>query len=135
MIKRLPHWVLTDNHPAFNDLESLTAIEMVARLYGKMQELVETYNKYVDDLNKAIDEFESGINSELEEYMNSVDGKLAEQDAEIADSITYVKNNIMDATNTIILEMFASGVVGLASTYDEENQKLTLSMTKDGGVN
>ena len=39
-IKRLPDWVVTDTQKAFYDLESSTAIEQTARLYGKMQELV-----------------------------------------------------------------------------------------------
>ena len=94
ILARLPHWVLTDVHPAFNDVESVTAIEMVARLYGKMQELIDDYNSYVDQINEEIEKFETGMTESLEEfkecitgivndYIKSVDTKLQLQDEEI----------------------------------------------------
>ena len=58
MIKPLPKWVLTNEYPAFYDTESVTAIEMVAKLYGKMEELITTYNEFVDEINKTIADFD-----------------------------------------------------------------------------
>lgn len=50
MIKKLPHWVVNDNRPAFYDTESATAIEQTAKLYGAMSEVI-------DEVNKKIEEF------------------------------------------------------------------------------
>lgn len=93
-LAKLPKWVLTDPHIAFNDIESVTAIEMVARLYGKMQELIEDYNNYADQINDEIEKFETGVTKTIEEfkecvtnimndYIKSVDTKLALQDSKI----------------------------------------------------
>ena len=59
MITPLPHWVLTDKFPSVYDRESVTAISMVAKLYGKMEELIADYNEFVDGVNHAIAEFEN----------------------------------------------------------------------------
>lgn len=96
MIKPLPKWVLTDKYPAFYDTESVTAIEMVAKLYGSMQELITDYNKFVDEVNQAIKDFEDGMIASFEEfktcvmslmenYIASVDMKIQMQDQAIAD--------------------------------------------------
>lgn len=98
ILKRLPHWVLTDKHPAFNDIESVTAIEMVARLYGKMQELIDDYNTYVDMINEEIERFEKDMTESWEEFKNcitqimndyiaTIDAKMNSQDAKIDKAI------------------------------------------------
>ena len=105
MIERLPHWCMTHSHPAFNDLESKTAIEMVARVYGKTNELVDDYNKYVDNINKEIENFETGITSDFEcfkenitkivhDYITMIDEKIKVQDDVIADAVDYMKTNL-----------------------------------------
>ena len=91
MIPRLPHWVLTDKYPAFYDSESKTAIEMVAKIYAKMQELVDHYNEFVDPLNNEIAEYYKQLNAEYEcfkasmikiahDYIMTIDEKIKMQD-------------------------------------------------------
>lgn len=91
MIPRLPHWVLTDKYPAFYDSESKTAIEMVAKIYAKMQELVDNYNDFVDPLNNEIAEYYKQLNAEYEcfkasmikiahDYIMTIDEKIKMQD-------------------------------------------------------
>lgn len=91
MIPRLPHWVLTDKYPAFYDSESKTAIEMVAKIYAKMQELVDNYNEFVDPLNNEIAEYYKQLNEEYEcfkasmikiahDYIMTIDEKIKMQD-------------------------------------------------------
>lgn len=111
MIKPLPHWVLTNNQPAFYDTESVTAIEMVAKIYGKMEELVNAYNDFVDEVN----------------------GHLTEQDKEIAEAVSYMTDQIVQTAETIFYEFLNEGkiYVSLAEDYDETNESLTLGI----GVN
>ena len=91
MIPRLPHWVLTDKYPAFYDSESKTCIEMVAKIYAKMQELVDHYNEFVDPLNNEIAEYYKQLNAEYEcfkasmikiahDYIMTIDEKIKMQD-------------------------------------------------------
>lgn len=135
MIKLLPHWCLTDEHPAFYDTESRTAIQMVARLYSKMQELIEDYNQYIDDINDAIQEFENSTDQKIEDFENTindiindftelingkiadqnleienfestVNGKIDAQDLVIADAVNYMKTNL----NQIVTELFTQTI-------------------------
>ena len=141
MIQPLPHWVLTDKFPSVYDRESVTAISMVAKLYGKMEELIADYNDYVDQLNKAIVEFEDGIIKDFEafkccvqklmdDYIQSIDTKIDLQDAKIADAIQYMKDNIVETTTELFNQALQNGDIAaeLAETYDAENESLTLSI-------
>jgi hypothetical protein len=87
MIKRLPAWCIINKFPAFYDIESATAIEQTARIYGKMNELVESYNKFAteltDTVNHFIDETESdcevfkiAIRQEFQDFINVIDLKV-----------------------------------------------------------
>ena len=50
MIGNLPTWNFNNLKPSFNDLESATAVEMVYKLYGKNRELIDDYNKFLNDI-------------------------------------------------------------------------------------
>lgn len=65
---RLPHWRITDKTPAFYDVESATAIEQTAKLYGAMQSLIDEYNEFVDGVNKDIDSFENSSEKNYEDF-------------------------------------------------------------------
>lgn len=120
-MKRLPHWVLTDTFPAFYDSESATAIEQTAKLYGAMQELIDEYNQFVDDVNAHIEEYETNMNADFETFkanvnatmyafiasinskINEQDTKINEQDTKINDTIDYIKNTLLKRTEELIL--------------------------------
>ena len=72
MIKRLPYWVVPDSLPAFYETEGATAIQMVAKLYAKMQDMIDDYNKFVTQVNKEIEDFETGINKDFDKFKNCV---------------------------------------------------------------
>lgn len=108
-IEPLPQWILTDLQPAFYDIESVTAVKMVAKLYGKMEQLINDYNYFVDQINKNIEDFEDGMISDfecfkncikklVEDYIDSIDMIIANQNRRITESIT--------AQNQAITEKF-----------------------------
>lgn len=108
MIKKLPDWVLTGTYPAFYDHESLTVIQQTARLWAKVQELIEAYN----------------------EYVNTIDTKIAEQDGKIDDAVAYMKDNL----EQIVTELFREAIynheiqVDFKLTYDAETEELTFGI-------
>ena len=130
-MRLLPHWVLTDNLPAFYDTDSGAAIEQTAKVYAAMNELITEYNGFVDDVNKAIEEYNAGITKSFKEfkdcitnivsnYIKSVDLKLKSQDKVIADgiaaqdkviaeAIVYIKENLRSYVSDIIADMHESG--------------------------
>ena len=53
MIEQLPNWAIANEHPSFYEAESATAIEMVAKLYAKVQELIKEHNTFTTEINSA----------------------------------------------------------------------------------
>lgn len=157
MIKPLPHWVLTNEYPAFYDTESVTAIEMVAKLYGSMEELITDYNAFVDNVNQTIADFESGIITDfndfkdlitqmVEDYIATIDGKFAEQDETIADAIAdqnaiiaeqnqaiadaiaYMKDNIVQTATTLFNQFLEEGDVYVSLATDYDESLESLTL-------
>lgn len=98
MILKLPKWILTNKFPAFHDVESLTAIEQTARVYGKINELIDNYNSFAENINKTLEEyaradqeeeeaFKNGLRQEFQDFINVVD-------LQIRDLEQYVKVNL-----------------------------------------
>ena len=98
MILKLPKWILTNKFPAFHDVESLTAIEQTARVYGKINELIDNYNSFAENINKTLEEyaradqeeeeaFKTGLRQEFQDFINVVD-------LQIRDLEQYVKVNL-----------------------------------------
>lgn len=124
-ITQLPHWCITDLQPAFYDTESATVIEQTGVLYGKVRELVDTYNKFVDAINVHITEYESGVNTSIEvfttgirqefqDFIDIVDLKVKDQEKVVLDAVDFMKTNLSDSITQIIHEMSESGELDTA---------------------
>lgn len=109
-IRPLPYWVLTDLQPAFYDSESGTVLQQLSRLYPKIQEIIKGYNDYVREVNRYIDEFETGIIKDFEcfkncitktmtDYIESIDMKVNIQDSTITEAIERQDTAIEDKFN------------------------------------
>lgn len=106
-IRPLPYWVLTDLQPAFYDSESGTVLQQLSRMYPKIQEIIDRYNDFVRDVNRYIEEFETGIIKDfecfkncitktMEDYITSIDMKVNIQDSTIAEAIERQDKAISD---------------------------------------
>lgn len=140
-LKPLPPIALTNLQPAFYDVESVSAIEMVSKLYAYLQEMVNDYNAFVTEVNNEIENFEHDINYNVEEfkscvrnlmdeYIESIDIRMSLQDKEIADAIDYMKNNIFETAREIFEQAVISGTIraNLVNTYDSETEELTIDL-------
>ena len=56
-LKPLPQMVLTDLQPSFYDVVSVSTEQMVAKFYAYLQQWVDDYNGFINDINAYIDEF------------------------------------------------------------------------------
>lgn len=54
IIKPLPHWVLTENNFAFYDTEAVTVLELLSKIYGKIDEVVSVVNLQDSEIEDAI---------------------------------------------------------------------------------
>lgn len=149
-LKPLPQMVLTDLQPSFYDVVSVSTDQMVAKFYSYLQQWVDDYNSYVNDINAIIDEFTRCTDLKYEEftqcvkdlmsnYIESVDTKIALQDSKIAealeDATDYMKNNLVTTVNNLFTEALENQeiVASLNVNYDSSNEELTFSILAEEG--
>lgn len=142
-IEPLPNWAVANGQPAFYDVESATAIQMTARLYKKIQELIEQYNEFTCEINTLIDEFERGIIHDFTEfkqcvidlmnkYIETIDTKINLQDLKIDEAIKKQDKTIELA--------FAEQMQKIIEKFEEQDQTIaeefrSQNMNIDDAVN
>lgn len=135
----LPKWEMTSRHPAFFDAESGSCIEMTARVYNAMQTLIREYNAFVEEVNSKITNFDADTKAEMEQFkvcitelvhnfIHCVESKINKQDVVIADAVKYMKNNIMESTNTIVNQLIDAGKITCELQYNAESEEMTLNI-------
>ena len=128
----LPPLALTDLQPSFYDVESVSAVEMVAKLYSYLQSLVDDYNSFVTEINANITSFENSTDQNIEDfkkcvmdlmtnYIQSIDTKINLQDTKIANSIDSQDRKIDTAINE------QNKVIKKAIEYMKENLITTVT--------
>lgn len=142
-IRPLPFWVLTDLQPAFYDSESGTVLQQLSRIYPKIQEVINSYNDFVREVNRYIDEFETGIIKDfnyfknciiktMNDYIESIDTKINLQDMDIQNAINYMKDNIVATTTNVINQAIANGDLNVGFEYNPTNESLDFIVTREG---
>lgn len=116
----LPHWCVVNPMPAIYDTESATTIEQTAKLYKAVQEMISSYNDFVNEVNPVIEGYFNSVNQNIEEfeeritkichdYIKTMDMHIAHQDKVINDSVVYIKNNMDRIIYESLLEMKENG--------------------------
>lgn len=129
---QLPRWVLTSKNPSFYDTESVTSVEMVAKLYAAMQTLIDEYNTFAESTEKTINDFmsdesanrnvfEIAMQQKFQDFIDVVELRL--QKIEV-DTVAYSKQIVNDAIQ--------SGLLRITEVYNPETE--SLDMIIDGGV-
>lgn len=114
----LPKWLLANPFPALHDFESLTVIDQTARIYGAMNQLIEEWNKMIEQLSgfeksetESREEFELKITKVIREFMCSWNQKTAD---------------LEKFAETIINEAIAAGKLTITEVYDPETESLNM---------
>lgn len=147
-IKKLPHWVISNRNPSFYETEGGTVLEQTGIMYKKVQELIEAYNQFADDINEKIDEFisntiadqeafEIAINQIVHDFTRLVETELKSQDTEIKNAIDYMKTHIDNSVNNILLNLFETKQITLSFEYNTETESLDINgvVVTNGGEN
>ena len=145
-LKPLPPIALTNLQPAFYDVESVSAIEMVSKLYAYLQEMVNDYNTFITEVNNEIEQFEENVDYKVDEftecvkklmneYIESIDIKIGLQDKTIADAVDYMKNNLAEIVETLFNEALENGYItaSLNTDYNSSTEELTFSVNIESG--
>lgn len=135
---KLPRWAIPDTFPAFHDTESLSAIEMTARLYGAMQSFTDEYNCFAERIEKTVNEYEKntgedievfkvGIRQEFQDFIDIIAMKVKGQDVNIQEIKEIFVDNLQAEINQYLIEN--NVLVGLE--YIEENEELKLMVNNN----
>ena len=117
----LPHWIVADTLPAFYETEGATAIQMVAKLYNKVKELIESYTELTNDYIQ---------------FKNEVNDSLADMNDTINGAVEYMQTHLVETVTALFQQAIDDGTinVGLINNYDEtdESLELTVGLIPDG---
>lgn len=115
----LPKWMLANPFPAIHDFESLTVIDQTARIYGAMNQLIENYNKMVEQISafekseeETREEFELKITKVMNEFMCSM-------------RQTFI-TDISGTVEGLLNEALEAGTITLTEHYDPVTESLNL---------
>lgn len=103
----LPKWYLHNNRPSFYDTDSVTILELAAKLSGAMNELIAEYNKHSENIDKLVQDFindanadrqvfETALRQEFQDFIDVINMKYDAQEARIDAKIAEA-NAAMDA--------------------------------------
>lgn len=138
-IDLLPAWTLTDLQSAFYDSESATVLQQMAKVYAKIQELLNDYNAFVNETNNTIIKFQSGIITDFNEFKNciiktmnnyiaTIDTKVTNQDTQIANAIKYMKDNLEESITNLFNQALQNGDIRANLVYDANTEALTIQL-------
>ena len=130
----LPAWKLTLSPPLY-DTSSKSPIEMTAHVYAKMRELVEDYNRFSEELTKAINEYEANVNGDISRFKDEVTTIMNEYVKSIDNEVTLIHNHlhtleenyekdVVEQTRKIIEERLNEGSLTITEVYNEETESL-----------
>lgn len=107
-IPMLPRWVLPTPIASIYESESATALEMTAKVYGAMTELIKDYNDFAAEINAEIETLTTANEAEIAEFKKTVEQRL------------ICKFNDLDARyNEIKTDMLRYADVKIASIYEQ----------------
>ena len=133
----LPKWVLTNKFPSIYDSESKTVLEQTAQIYGAMNDLITEYNSFADRTNQLItdfinsatqnqEQFEIAMRQEFQDFIDVIEIKVQQQQTEIDNAVSYMKDNIISTTSKIINDGIAKGSIVINVAYDPDNENLNI---------
>lgn len=125
IIKPLPSWALINRFSSFYEGESLTAVEQTARVYAKMQELIESYNKYIEQVNTELMELEKSTDKDLncaiktlinltDSYISTVDLKLIRMSRTLDENYVAFTDNVLQTISNMVQELKENGELDAA---------------------
>lgn len=145
IINKLPHWVITNQSPSFYETESGTVLEQTAKIYKKMNELIDSYNSMADELNAKINEyvvlrdedqkeFEIAINQIIHDFTRLVETELKDQDTQIKNAVDYMTTSIQDSVSEALMKLVEDEKITLKLVYDESTEHLNIVGATLGGA-
>lgn len=130
-MNELPKWILTKSRPAFYDTESGTAIEMVAKLHGAMNELISECNNINEEMQKTWATFKINSEEDYELFKMSVQQSFQDLSKVVELKLMQIETDfekeIEESTEKATQELYQKlfdGVVAANMEHTEEINEL-----------
>ena len=115
----LNHYAM-ESPASIYDEEAMTALELAGRTAVKVNECVEAFNNHEEHTHQVIEEFKQDTsedvaqfkqdtNEDVAQFKASVNDHIADQDQDIDEAVSYMKNNIRASTADELVSMRESG--------------------------
>lgn len=132
-MQKLPAWVVANKYPAFFDLESNTAIEQTARLYGAVNTLIENYNTFIsvveEEITTMIEQYaldnethEVAVRQIMQDFFDSVETSLQLQNSKIE----AIENSFVDNLEKTVTKAINDGKITVKVAYNEETEEVNI---------
>lgn len=137
-MRQLPRWALTKGYPASYDSESATAIEMVAKLYGAMSELISEYNEKIKaiaddvsatdhDIKNEMEQFKQCMISLMNEFSDVMSSEYIKNNKMISDTLAQLTSDITATSMQLIQNALDSGDIVIVADYDAETESINIA--------
>lgn len=130
MINKLPIWNYPGKRPAFQDTESLTVLEASAKVYATLNEMIDDYNKFYEEVTKEFNELSEATSEEIQNFKDNVEERLCEKFHEIDERLAIIKQDtlpeVSEADNNKILAVIDGNWTTASITYDEATESLNI---------
>ena len=117
---KLPIWNIPATNPVRFDIESLTPLEVSARLYDAVNQLITEYNNTVGHIS----EFEKTEQECREEF----ETKLTKVVMEFMCSWEQKTEDLTMFAETIINEAIQAGTITITEVYDPDTESLNMGV-------
>lgn len=135
--------ILKPHRPSQFEGESFTALEYTAKNAAKVNELVEAYNKFIDEAEKLITDFTTGAtrNEEVfrmemaqkfQDFIDIVELKYDAQNLRITETVEYLRSTFATIVETELTEMFDAGEMdeAILNAVGDINNRFTVAVAE-----
>lgn len=118
----LPKWVLPPTMPSIYDSESFTSLEMVSKLYGAMNALIEEFNKFDKDINSQVENFIKNETEHREVFEYNITTVIKQFICSTEEKFTDLREVAKEEVNKAI----QAGDIKIAEVYDPVTESLNM---------
>lgn len=136
-VEFLPPWIETGLQPAFYDKESGTVLQQVARMYAKVNYLVEMFNRFSKDTTDYVNEFVDDTNAEIQRFEHDTTETVNDYIARFVALKDFVDDyfdnlDVQQEINNKLDDMLEQGTLQeIIDTYVQTNVTWTFDTVSD----
>lgn len=127
MLAKLNHILLTKHVPNVYDGDAMTMLDLISKMLGKTNEIVEVFNEFEKVMTDRMDELKACTDTDLELF----EMEMRQQFKDFTDVVDLRLRSLDTTIESTFAEYVNSGKLKLVELYDEENEEMYLTLGGD----